>query len=104
MKKSPKPMIKVNASTNGHSKNGHVKQLKTDQQLALSKIQKRVLQYQVEATKFNEQARTMLEKARAADAEFIALVQGYARAYGIDANIVPFDFDKLQFKKKEVPA
>jgi hypothetical protein len=81
--------------------NGHLPQLKTDQQLVLSRIQKRILQYQVESAAHLEEARKLGDQARAADLEFQKAAQDMAKRIGIDINAVQFDFDKLQFVKKE---
>lgn len=80
--------------------NGHFPQLKPEQQLILSRIQKRILQYQVEAGQHIEEARKLNDQARAADLEFRKAAEDLAKRVGVDINAVGFDFDKLQFVKK----
>jgi acyl transferase domain-containing protein len=83
------------------SRNGHIPQLKPEQQLVLSRIQKRLLQYQVQASQHTEEARKLVDQARAVDLEFQKALQDMGRRLGVDLNAVLFDFDKLQFTKKE---
>ena len=80
--------------------NGHLPQLKPEQQLILAKIQKRILQYQVEAGQHVEEARKLTDQARAADLEFRKAAEDMAKRLGVDINAVGFDFDKLQFAKR----
>jgi len=88
------------------TKNGHIKQLKPEQQLALGRIQRRVLQYQVQANQLKEQAQAAVDQARAADMEFGKAVQAYAAKLGVNLEEIDtaYLFDKLQFKKKEATA
>lgn len=88
-------------ATKTPSRNGHVPQLKPEQQLVLSRIQKRLLQYQVQAAQHTEEARKLVDQARAVDLEFQKALQDIARRRGVDLNAVLFDFDNLQFVKKE---
>jgi hypothetical protein len=77
--------------------NGHIKQLKPDQQLVLAKIQRRVLQHR-------DEARGQLDQAQAAYVELQAAISAHVKSLGIDLATVDFDLDKLQFTKKGEPA
>lgn len=86
------------------AKRADTKQLKSEQQLTLSKIQHRVLRLQLEAKNYSDQARTILDQAKAADMEFGAAVMGFAKQLGVRLGEEhEFDFDKLQFKPKSEP-
>lgn len=83
------------------AKRAHTKQLKSEQQLTLSKIQRRILQKQVEAKNHADKAREVMDEAKAADMEFGAAVMNFAKQLGVKlGEEYDFDFDKLQFKLK----
>jgi len=87
-----------------HASNGHLPQLKTEQQLQLSRIQKRIFQYKAAAGEIEEQKQKMIEAAKAADLEFGQLLNKFATSLNCDSTTTEFDLEKLQFKRKEAAA
>lgn len=83
-------------------RNGHIPQLKTDQQLTLSKIRSRALEHRYRAEALVVQARTAVDQANAADMEFHQVLARFAQALRVDPNATDFDVEKMQFKRKEV--
>jgi len=78
-------------------KNGHIKQLKADQQLVLAKIHRRVLLHR-------DEARSAADQSQAAFMELQQAVAAYAKTLGHDLATVGFDLDKFEFTKKVDPA